>query len=76
MGLTFIEIVRDENDDYIEKMSKKGHRINSKVYDLPYRLNENLVLLLREMIKIIYDKMESVPFNDLAFSMQFMTNWL
>lgn len=28
------------------------------------------------MIKIIYGNMESVPFNDLAFSMQFMINWL
>lgn len=57
-------------------MNLKGHGIKSKVFDLPYRLQENLILLLRELIKVIYDKIESVPFNDLAFSMEFMIEWL
>jgi hypothetical protein len=57
-------------------MEEKGHGMKSKVYDLPFRLNENLILLLREMMKLIYEKMDSIPFSDLAFSMQFMVNWL
>lgn len=39
LGLTFIEIMKDENDEYIKEMVEKGHEIDSKVFDLTNKLN-------------------------------------